>query len=258
MAYLAAKNDNRVKSASYLTTLLNFTDPGGIGVFINEKMLKGLEKKMEKSGVYDGRSMSFSFSLLRENDLYWSFFINNYLKGEKPLAFDILYWNTDSTNMPGKMHSYYLRNMYLENKLKDPEGITLNGINIDLSKIKTPVYFLSTIQDHIAKWKATYLGVPLHTGEVTFVLSGSGHIGGVVNPPAANKYGYWTNSDLSSDADKWLKNAEKHEGSWWPNWKSWVLEKGNEEVPARTPGSTKYPSIMEAPGSFVKTKINNV
>lgn len=255
LAYLAAKKDDRIKSATYFTTLIDFTDPGGIGVFINEKMIQGIEKRIEKSGVYDGRSMSFSFALLRENDLYWSFFINNYLKGEKPTSFDILFWNSDCTNMPGKMHTFYLRNMYLENKLRVPNAITLDGVKIDLSKIKTPIYFLSTIQDHIAKWKATYKGVHLHKGEVTFVLSGSGHIAGVVNPPAAKKYGYWTNPETPNDPDLWLKDATKNDGSWWPHWKEWVKKHADVEVPARVPGGGSLPALEDAPGSYVKKKL---
>ncbi len=259
LAYLHKKKQQaRIASATYLTTLMDFSDPGGIGVFINEHSIRGIEKKLEKTGFYDGRSMAFSFNLLRENDLFWSFFINNYLKGEKPAAFDLLYWNSDSTNLPAKMHAYYLRNMYLGNKLIEPEGIELNGVKIDLTKIKTPTYFLSTVQDHIAKWKATYKGAKVHSGDVTFVLSGSGHIAGVVNPPAAQKYGFWTNKTLPESADAWLSSADKQAGSWWPNWKSWVEQFAGDQVAAREPGDRELEVIEDAPGAYVKQRIVDV
>lgn len=258
LAYLAAKNDNRVKSATYFTTLLDFTDPGALGVFINEKLIEDLDRRYQTTKVFDGRSMSLTFNLLRENDLYWPFYITNYLKGEKPALYDLLYWNTDNTNMPGKMHTFYLRNMYLENKLKEPSGITLNGVKIDLKKIKTPVYFLSAIQDHVAKWKTTFLGTELHSGDVTFVLSGSGHTAGVVNPPHAKKYGHWTNPNIKTDADTWYQGATKHEGSWWPNWKEWVLKHGAEEVDAREPGAGELKTLEDAPGSYVRVRVKDL
>ncbi|RMF15144.1 MAG: class I poly(R)-hydroxyalkanoic acid synthase [Gammaproteobacteria bacterium] len=259
MAYLASQGQSdRIKAATYLTTLIDFSDPGGIGVFINENSIRGIEKQLDKAGYYDGRSMAFSFNMLRENDLYWSFFVNNYLKGEKPAAFDLLYWNSDSTNLPAAMHKYYLRNMYLENNLVKPNGITLLGQPIDLRKIETPVYFLSTIQDHIAKWKATYKGVHLHSGPKQFVLSGSGHIAGVVNPPTQQKYGYWTNEELVEDADQWLLKAKKHEGSWWPHWQNWILQYAGEEVAPRVPGDRELPVIEDAPGTYVRQRISDV
>ncbi|MCP5209088.1 MAG: class I poly(R)-hydroxyalkanoic acid synthase [Hahellaceae bacterium] len=252
------KQQKKIKSATYLTTLMDFADPGGIGVFINEHAIKGIEKKLNKLGYYDGRAMAFSFNLLRENDLFWSFFINNYLKGEKPAAFDLLYWNSDSTNLPAKMHAYYLRNMYLDNKLIEPNGIELCGEKIDLSKIKTPAYFLSTVQDHIAKWKSTYKGAQVHAGDVKFVLSGSGHIAGVVNPPEAEKYGYWTNPVLAETPDEWLNKAEKHKGSWWLDWKAWAEQHGGELVDARVPGDRELEVIEDAPGTYVKQRIADV
>lgn len=255
LAWLTTKRKKRIKSATYLTTLIDFSDPGGIGVFINDNSIKGIERRLDKVGYYDGRAMAFSFNMLRENDLFWSFFINNYLKGEKPAPFDLLYWNSDGTNLPAKMHGYYLRNMYLENNLVKPGGIELNGVKIDISKIKTPTYFLSTIQDHIAKWKSTYKGALLHSGDVKFVLSGSGHIAGVVNPPTQEKYGYWTNDNLSENADEWLKNAENHKGSWWSDWKEWSIQYAGDQVEPRIPGDRGLEVIEDAPGSYVRLRI---
>lgn len=263
LSYLTSKKDNRIQSATYLATLLDFEDPGEIGVFINETAISALERQMETLGYYDGRLMAFSFNLLRENDLFWSFFINNYLKGERPMAFDLLYWNTDGTNLPAAMHSFYLRNMYLDNKLKDKGGICLNGVNIDLSSVDTPSYFLSLAKDHIAKWESTYDGAKLFKGNVQFVLGGSGHIAGVVNPPAANKYGYWTHNKLSKgklpqDSATWYKGASKQEGSWWNHWEEWVLKQGNKMVPARECGSKALPVIEEAPGKYARQRISDV
>lgn len=261
LAYLTAKKQaNKVKSVTYMATLQDFSDPGEISVFINELSLRGIENQLEKKGYLDGRALAFSFNLLRENDLFWSFFINNYLKGERPAAFDLLYWNTDGTNMPAAMHKFYLRNMYQENKLIQPNGIEIDGVKIDLSKIKTPAYFVSTIQDHIAKWKTTYTGATVHSGPVKFVLSGSGHIAGIVNPPNKVKYGYWTNDKIADTPDAWFAGAEKHEGSWWPDWQEWVTSNGyaKEEVTARSPEKGKLEVIEAAPGSYVKLKITDV
>ncbi|SFX45483.1 PHA/PHB synthase family protein [Marinospirillum alkaliphilum] len=263
LAYLTAKKqEKRVKSVTYMATLQDFSEPGEISVFINEASLRGIEKQLDRTGYLDGRAMAFSFNLLRENDLFWSFFINNYLKGERPAAFDLLYWNTDGTNMPAAMHKFYLRNMYQQNKLIQPGGIEVDGVKIDLSKIKTPAYFVSTIQDHIAQWKSTYKGAQVHSGSVKFVLSGSGHIAGVVNPPNKVKYGYWTNDKLADTPDAWFAGAEKHEGSWWPHWQQWVTESKHADpasmVAARDPQQGKLPVIEAAPGSYVKLKITDV
>lgn len=258
LGYLKAKNDTRIKSATCMATLIDFRDPGEIGVFINETAIKALERQMNTLGYYDGRMMAFSFNMLRENDLFWSFFINNYLKGERPQAFDLLFWNSDGTNLPARMHSFYLRNMYLYNKLREPDGISLDGVGINLSKVDTPMYFVSTAQDHIAKWKTTYDGARLFKGDVRFVLGGSGHIAGIVNPPAANKYGYWTNTKLVADADAWYQNADKHEGSWWLDWQEWVKPKAGEQVAVRKPGEGPFKPLMDAPGDYVGKKIADV
>ena len=258
LAYLKKKKKEPIKAATFLATLTDFSQPGEIGVFINETAISALEKQMNLLGYYDGRQMAFSFNTLRENDLFWSFFINNYLKGERPAAFDLLYWNTDSTNLPARMHSFYLRNMYLYNKLIEKDGIELNGVKLDLRQISVPTYFLSAAQDHIALWQATYTGPLLMGGKNRFVLGGSGHIAGVVNPPAQNKYGYWTNDNLPQDPNEWYRNATQNEGSWWNDWQQWVLKQGNmEEVEVRQPG-TGLEVIEDAPGRYVKQRIIDV
>ena len=217
---------------------------------------------MEQDGYLDGRSMAYTFNLLRENDLFWSFYVSNYLKGENPAPFDLLYWNTDGTNLPAGTHGWYLRHMYLENRLVEPGGIELDGVKIDLRKISTPSYFVSTREDHIAKWNSTYYGALLPKGPVTFVLGGSGHIAGIVNPPVRNKYGYWTNGELPEDHEAWLAGAEFHEGSWWPHWQQWMTEGGyadtDKMVPARQPGEGELKLLEEAPGRYVRMTIPEV
>lgn len=254
LAWLEKRKQNRLISATYLTTLLDFSDPGGIGVFINDHSIRGIERMLKRKGYLDGRAMAFTFNLLRENELFWSFWTNNYLKGEKPKAFDLLYWNTDGTNLPAKMHSFYLREMYLNNRLVQPNSLTLAGESIDLSEITIPSFFLSARQDHIAKWKTTYKGACVHGGDVRFVLSGSGHIAGVINPPYKEKYGFWTNGSLPADSDEWLAQAEHQPGSWWPNWLEWLEQYMGEPIEARIPGDGKLKAIEDAPGSYVKVK----
>lgn len=258
LSYLQKKKDERIKSATFLATLIDFKEPGEIGVFINETAISALEKQMDSVGYFDGRAMAFSFNTLREKDLFWSFFINNYLKGERPAAFDLLYWNSDSTNLPAAMHSYYLRNMYLHNRLQEKNGLELGGVKIDLSQVKTPTYFLSTAQDHIAMWKGTYQGAKNFSGKTRFVLGGSGHIAGVINPPKANKYGYWTNDILAETPDAWYRDAKQNEGSWWTDWQQWVTKEENTQVIKRIPGGGKLSIIEDAPGSYVQAKVLNV
>jgi len=256
LAWLAAKGDRRIASATFFTSLLDFTDVGELSVFIDEEQIGRMEQEMRAKGYFDGAHMSQAFNLLRENDLIWSVFVGNYLLGREPPAFDLLYWNSDSTRMPERMHSFYLRNMYLRNRLREPGGITLAGVPIDLAKVKLPAYFLSTREDHIAPWKSTYAGAKLLSGPVSFVLGGSGHIAGVVNPPAANKYGYWTRDTLADTADDWLAGATAHEGSWWPHWLQWIAKHAGTRVPAREPGASGMPAIEDAPGSFVKARVD--
>jgi polyhydroxyalkanoate synthase len=256
LAYMAAKNDNRVQSATFFTTMVDFEQAGELTVFIDEEQLDSLEAKMNAQGYLDGSEMATTFNMLRANDLIWSFVINNYLLGKDPFPFDLLYWNSDSTRMPAKMHSFYLRKMYQENVLKDPGGVTLCGEPIDLSKIDIPVYMISTLEDHIAPWKATFAGTNLYSGSVRFVLSASGHIAGVVNPPAANKYCYWTNNRKTKNPDTWLKNATQHDGSWWVDWEKWVKPHAGDMVDARDPEKGPLKAIEPAPGQYVKTRLS--
>ena len=234
--------------------MVDFEEPGDLGIFIDETQLDALDISMEKDGFLDGSTMATVFNMLRANDLIWPFFINNYLLGKEPTAFDLLYWNSDSTRLPVKTHSFYLRNCYLKNLLREPGGIELDGTPIDLRKIKTPAYFISTHDDHITPWKSTYAGPKLMSGPVRFVLGGSGHIAGIINPPIKNKYGYWTNDTIEEEPDNWLANANYTEGSWWPDWQNWIKKHAGEKIPARKPG-TKLKPIEDAPGSYVKVRI---
>ena len=258
LAYLAAKRQKRILSATFFTTMTDFTDPGELGVFIDEGQVSSLEKKMFERGYLEGSEMAGTFNMLRANDLIWSFVVNNYLLGKDPFPFDLLYWNSDSTRMPAAMHSFYLRTMYMENRLIEPGGIEIDGTPIDLGKIKVPCYFISTIEDHIAPWKSTYMGARRFGGPTRFVLGGSGHIAGIVNPPAANKYGYWLNpsAKLAETADAWLEGAQQHPGSWWTDWQAWVTAHDSEQTEARDPVNGKLEVLEDAPGSFVKIRID--
>ena len=251
LAYMAAKKDTRVKSATFFTTMMDFEEAGELGVFIDEVQLAALEEKMKDRGYLEGADMATTFNMLRANDLIWTFVVSNYLMGKDPFPFDLLYWNSDSTRMPAAMHSFYLRRMYQENKLVEPGGITLKGVKIDLSKVKVPACLVSTKEDHIAPWKATYAATRLLGGPVTFILAGSGHIAGVVNPPEAQKYGYWMNGKNPKEPDAWYSSAEEHAGSWWPAWQDWVAAFGDGKVPAREPGDGALKVIEDAPGSYV-------
>ncbi len=254
LAHMAAKGDNRVKSATFFTTMVEFSEPGELGVFIDEEQIGLLEKHMDKTGYMDGAQMAQVFNLLRENDLMWSSFVSNYLLGKDPPPFDILYWNSDSTRMPAMMHKFYLRNMYLENRLIEPGSITLCDTPIDLTRIKVPAYILSTREDHIAPWRSTFSATRHYSGPVRFVLAASGHIAGVINPPAANKYCYWTRPRKVKSPEAWLKGATQHDGSWWPDWDAWVSRHGGGKVAARVPGSGGLEPIEDAPGSYVRMR----
>jgi polyhydroxyalkanoate synthase len=253
LAYMAAKGDKRVLSATFFTTMVDFEEAGELSVFIDEEQLAALEEKMHQRGYLDGADMATTFNMLRANDLIWSFVVNNYLMGKEPFPFDLLYWNSDSTRMPAAMHSFYLRQMYQENRLSRGK-IKLLGSKIDLTKINVPVFILSTREDHIAPWKSTYIATQLYSGPTTFCLAASGHIAGVVNPPAAGKYCHWTNDKLPHKPDQWLETATQHAGSWWPLWDSWAKSHAGEQVPARKPGDGKLAVIEAAPGSYVKVK----
>jgi len=257
LAYLAQKKRKRIASATFLTTLTDFSEPGELGVFIDEGQVSHLEKKMFKRGFLEGAEMAGTFNMLRANDLIWSFVVNNYLMGRNPFPFDLLYWNSDSTRLPAKMHSFYLRKMYMENKLVEPGGIEIDGVPLDIGKINVPCYFISTIEDHIAPWKSTYMGATHFNAPVRFVLGGSGHIAGVVNPPAAKKYGYWINPEakLAPTADEWFSGVVQYEGSWWVNWQEWVTGHTDAKVDPRDPASGALKVLEDAPGSYVKFRI---
>jgi len=255
LAYMASKRDKRIIAATYFVALTDFREVGEIKVFIDEKQLALLDEHMAEKGFLEGRHMANVFNLMRDNDLIWSFVVNNYLMGKEPMPFDLLYWNSDSTRMPAMMHSFYLRQMYLDNKLVEKGGISLDGVKIDLRKIKVPTYMLSTREDHIAPWDATYAATQIYGGPVRFVLAASGHIAGVVNPPSANKYHYWLNPDLPPAPQDWLDGASQHPGSWWPDWRDWLRPHLGEEVPARQPGDGQLAVIEDAPGAYVKVRL---
>jgi polyhydroxyalkanoate synthase len=254
LARMDAQGDDRIKAATFFTSLVDFRDPGELGVFIDEEQLKAIEATMAERGYLEGAEMAKTFNLLRANDLIWSFVINNYLLGKDPFPFDLLYWNSDSTRMPAAMHSFYLRKFYHENRLIEPGGICLGGVPIDLRRVRLPIYWVSTREDHIAPWKSTYPATQIYQGPKRFVLAGSGHIAGVVNPPASGKYGYWTNNELPPDPEDWLEGAEHHEGSWWEDWAAWNAQHSGEKVPAREPGGGKLPILEDAPGSYVRVR----
>jgi polyhydroxyalkanoate synthase len=253
LAYMAVKRDSRVKSATYFVTMVDFAEAGELSVFIDEEQLHALEQRMSKKGYLEARDMHTTFNMLRANDLIWSFVVNNYLLGKAPFPFDLLYWNSDSTRMPAAMHSFYLRNMYQQNLLVKPGGITLGGVPIDLRRVKTPAFMLSTREDHIAPWRSTYAATQIYAGPVKFVLSASGHIAGVVNPPGS-KYGHYENDKNPPTADEWLAGATQHPDSWWPVWETWIAHHAGGEVPARTPGDGKLTPLEDAPGSYVKVR----
>jgi len=254
LAYMAAKRDNRVRSATFFAAQVDFTHAGDLKVFVDKEQLAALEKHMEEQGYLEGGHMASTFNLMRSNDLLWPYIINNYLKGKRPSAFDLLYWNSDATRMPAANHSFYLRNCYLENNLARG-NMTIAGTQLDLGKVKVPVYNLATREDHIAPAKSVYLGSKFFGGPVRFVLAGSGHIAGVVNPAGQNKYQYWTGwKPVGDDIDNWLAKATEHAGSWWPDWMRWLKRHDEAEVPARQPGSGKLKPIEDAPGSYVRIR----
>jgi len=254
LAYLAAKRRSRVVSATLFAAQVDFTFAGDLLVFVDEERVKQLEAQMQERGYLDASRMATAFNLLRSNDLIWPYVVNNYLRGKKPFAFDILHWNSDATRMPAANHSYYLRNCYLANNLTKGD-MEIGGVTIDLRKIKVPVYNLATREDHIAPAKSVLYGSHFFGGPVTYVLAGSGHIAGVINPPAMAKYQYWTGpAPEGSDLDKWLAKAEEHPGSWWPHWLDWIKARDAKTVPARALGGGKLEPIEDAPGSYVKVR----
>jgi polyhydroxyalkanoate synthase len=255
LAYLAAKKQNRVKSATFFAAQVDFTYAGDLMVFVDEDRIKQLEAHMKEQGYLEASRMANTFNMLRSNDLIWPYIVNNYMRGKKPMPFDILYWNSDATRMPAGNHSFYLRNCYLDNKLSKG-GMEIGGIKLDLKKVKVPVYNLATREDHIAPAKSVLFGSNFFGGPVKYVLAGSGHIAGVVNPPSKPKYQYWTGGKpTGSSVDDWLKKATEHPGSWWPDWLKWLKSHdAKNTVAARKIGGGKLKPTEDAPGSYVKVK----
>jgi len=255
LCYLAGRDEQRVTSATLLAAQVDFTHAGDLKVFAaDEDQLRIVERRMSEVGYLEGKTMANAFNMLRSNDLIWPYVINTYLKGKEPAAFDLLFWNSDATRMPAANHSFYMRNFYLTNKLAKGE-LELGGIRLNLKAVKTPIYNLATREDHIAPAKSVYVGSSLFGGPLRFVLSGSGHIAGVVNPPGKQKYQYWTGSKpKGANVEAWISHAEEHPGSWWPDWLGWIKDRNADEVRARKPGSRDLPVIENAPGSYVKTQ----
>ncbi len=273
LAVLRARGEERVASVTLLATMLDFTYPGDIGVFVDEASIQAREQAIGKGGILPGKDLAFVFSALRANDLVWAYVVNNYLKGKTPDAFDILYWNADSTNLPGPMYCWYVRNMYLENKLREPGKLTVCGVPVDLGAIRLPTYILATREDHIVPWKSAYLSTrhltgnweqpPISKGDTRFVLGASGHVAGVINPPSKNRRSYWTSERLSAGgaesqagADEWLAGAKETPGSWWSNWNAWLEGfSGGERAAPKKLGSAKFKPIEPAPGRYVKVRV---
>ncbi len=255
LAYMAAKDDSRVASATFFTTQLDFTDAGELQIFVDEQTLKVLDERMEQ-GYLPAESMASAFNMLRASDLIWGFVVQNYLLGKEPFPFDLLYWNADSTCMPARVHHFYLDNFYNANRLALGE-LKLGGETLDLGKIRAPVYHVATKEDHIAPPQSAYRGAKLiGARNATFVLAGSGHIAGVVNPPSSGKYQHWTKKGMAgATLEDWMKGAQEHAGSWWPHWSAWLDERGGARVAARAPGA-KLGVIEPAPGAYVKKRFD--
>ncbi len=254
LAWLADKRRVRVTSATFLAAQVDFTHAGDLLVFVDEEQVSALERDMQRDGVLEGSRMAMAFNMLRSNDLIWSYVVSNYLKGQQPAAFDLLHWNSDATRMPAANHSYYLRNCYLENRLSTGTMVLDNTL-LDLSKVKVPIYNLATKEDHIAPAESVLYGSQFFGGAVRYVLAGSGHIAGVVNPPALGKYQFWTNDKIhAASLEEWLKDAEEHKGSWWPDWREWIETNDAEQIPARPVGTAALPPIEDAPGSYVRVR----
>jgi polyhydroxyalkanoate synthase len=251
LGYLAKRKDSRIAAVTFLASLIDFSDAGEIDAFLGEDAPAHIEKKMGERGYLEASEMGDSFNMLRANDLIWSVAVNRYLLGKDAPAFDLLYWNSDSTRMPQAMHSYYLRNMYIENNLVKPGALEVDGVPIDLREVENDTYFVATQDDHIAPWRTVYAATQLFRGDARFRLGHSGHIAGIVNPPASGKGAWWSNDTNPADPDAWLAAAQKHPGSWWTDWYAWLAERSGEMVPARNPGSSAYPPQEAAPGTYV-------
>ena len=257
LAVQAARFESTVESVTYLATMLDFSVPGQLGVFIDESCVAAREAAIGGGGILPGADLATTFNALRANDLIWPYVVNNYLMGGAPAAFDLLYWNSDSTNLPGPMYCTYVRNTYLENKLRVPGALQNCGVGVDLGKVDLPAFILATREDHIVPWRAAYRSVGLLGGEKKFVLGASGHIAGVINPAAAGKRSFWLSENYSEDPDNWLAQAKEERGSWWPVWSQWLagFKGGERDAPVQT-GNAQYPAIEPAPGRYVKQKAN--
>jgi polyhydroxyalkanoate synthase len=254
LAAMAARKDERIVSATLFAAQVDFTHAGDLKVFVDEEQIAALERKMAERGYLEGKSMATVFNMLRSNDLIWPYVINNYLKGKAPFPFDLLYWNSDATRMPAANHSFYMRNCYLDNKLAKGKMV-IDNTPLDLKAVKVPIYNLATREDHIAPAKSVLLGSKFFGGPVRFVMAGSGHIAGVINPPEKKKYQYWTGPrPRNADLDGWLAKAKENPGSWWPDWLIWLTKQGPTEVPARVPGTGALKAIEDAPGSYVRVR----
>src|SRR6478609_2201037 len=242
LAVLAARNDSSASSVTFLTTMLDFADPGEIGVYVSRQMLDAREAQLAAGQRVHGSELAGAFASLRPNDLVWNYVVDNYLKGRKPPAFDLLYWNGDSANLPGPMYAYYIRHLYLENRLRQPGALTMLGEKIDLSRVKAPTYVYASREDHIVPWRTAYQTLDLVGGKGVFVLGASGHIAGVVNPPESNKRHYWTHAAREASAEDWLAGASSHPGSWWPHWYRWLEQhKDGERAAPRKTGNAAFP-----------------
>jgi polyhydroxyalkanoate synthase len=256
LAVMGQKGEKGVESATFLASMLDFSDTGDIGLFIDEASVVLREAAIGKSGIMSGRDLALVFSALRANDLVWSYVVNNYLKGKSPEAFDLLYWNADSTNLPGPMYCWYVRNTYLENRLREPGKTVVLGVPVDLGKITVPAYVLATREDHIVPWRTAYRTIQLLGGDMRFVLGASGHIAGIVNPASKNKRSHWIGGNLAADPEEWLSSAKEESGSWWRDWGAWLGGFGGGRVKARGRlGNAKFKPIEPAPGRYVKHRI---
>jgi polyhydroxyalkanoate synthase len=254
LAALAARGDTSVNSVTLLTTMLDYADPGEIRVYVSEDMLSLREASLHGGQIVQGGELAGAFASLRANDLVWNYVVKNYLKGETPPPFDLLHWNADSANLPGPMYAYYVRNFYIDNKLREPGALTMLEVPIDLGAVKMPAYVYASREDHIVPWPSAYRSTGLLGGDITFVLGASGHIAGVINPPASGKRNYWTNATPAASADNWFAGAESHPGSWWPHWGQWLAERSGDLQPAPTgAGNDRYSPLAAAPGTYVVT-----
>jgi polyhydroxyalkanoate synthase len=255
LAVLRARGDERVASLTLLTTMLDFSEVGEISVFVDPAYVEKREADFRDGGIMRGRELAATFASLRANELIWFFVVNNYLKGRTPEAFDLLYWNSDSANLPGKLYAWYVRNMYLENNLRVPGKTVVLGTPVDLGKVDMPAFVLATREDHIVPWRSAYSSARLLGGETEFVLAASGHIAGVINPATRNRRNYWTGQGLPGDPQQWLESAQPVQGSWWPHFAAWLERRAGERIPApERLGSEKYPEIEPAPGRYVKVR----